>query len=109
MFAHTFRGSTWRTWLGLEDERQAFRRISSTCNARYVPERAHHLPRRPSPEFDRANRLPGYGGPPKQAKAEARPYYCHSRFSVLGLSISLSISSYVGPSFRLRGCFGGPP
>jgi anaerobic magnesium-protoporphyrin IX monomethyl ester cyclase len=26
MFAHTFRGSTWRTWLRLEDERQAFRR-----------------------------------------------------------------------------------
>jgi hypothetical protein len=26
MFAHTFRGSTWRTWLGLEDEREAFRR-----------------------------------------------------------------------------------
>ena len=26
MFAHTFRGSTWRTWLGLEDERAAFRR-----------------------------------------------------------------------------------
>ena len=26
MFAHTFRGSSWRTWLGLEDERAAFRR-----------------------------------------------------------------------------------
>ena len=26
MFAHTFRGSTWRTIVGLEDERQAFRR-----------------------------------------------------------------------------------
>jgi radical SAM superfamily enzyme YgiQ (UPF0313 family) len=26
MFAHTFRGSTWRTWLGLEDEREAFKR-----------------------------------------------------------------------------------
>jgi anaerobic magnesium-protoporphyrin IX monomethyl ester cyclase len=26
MMAHTFRGSTWRTWLGLEDEREAFRR-----------------------------------------------------------------------------------
>jgi hypothetical protein len=23
---HTFRGSTWRTWLGLEPERDAFRR-----------------------------------------------------------------------------------
>jgi anaerobic magnesium-protoporphyrin IX monomethyl ester cyclase len=26
MFAHTFRGSSWRTWLGLEHERTAFRR-----------------------------------------------------------------------------------
>jgi anaerobic magnesium-protoporphyrin IX monomethyl ester cyclase len=26
MFAHTFRGSSWRTWCGLEDEREAFRR-----------------------------------------------------------------------------------
>jgi anaerobic magnesium-protoporphyrin IX monomethyl ester cyclase len=26
MAAHTFRGSTWRTWLGLEDERRAFER-----------------------------------------------------------------------------------
>ena len=26
MFQHTFRGSTWRTMLGLEDERDAFRR-----------------------------------------------------------------------------------
>ncbi len=26
LLAHTFRGSTWRTWLRLEDERQAFRR-----------------------------------------------------------------------------------
>ena len=26
MFAHTFRGSTWRTWLGLEGERAAFER-----------------------------------------------------------------------------------
>jgi anaerobic magnesium-protoporphyrin IX monomethyl ester cyclase len=29
MFAHTFRGSTWRTWVGLEDEREAFRRYKS--------------------------------------------------------------------------------
>jgi anaerobic magnesium-protoporphyrin IX monomethyl ester cyclase len=29
MFAHTFRGSTWRTWVGLEDERQAFRRYKA--------------------------------------------------------------------------------
>ena len=26
MLGHTFRGSTWRTWLGLESEREAFRR-----------------------------------------------------------------------------------
>jgi hypothetical protein len=26
MFTHTFRGSTWRTWLGLEPERVAFDR-----------------------------------------------------------------------------------
>jgi hypothetical protein len=26
MAAHTFRGSTWRTWLRLEDERRAFER-----------------------------------------------------------------------------------
>jgi radical SAM superfamily enzyme YgiQ (UPF0313 family) len=26
MFAHTFRGSTWKTWLGLEPEREAFNR-----------------------------------------------------------------------------------
>jgi hypothetical protein len=26
MFGHTFRGSTLRTWLGLEDERKAFAR-----------------------------------------------------------------------------------
>jgi hypothetical protein len=26
MLAHTFRGSSWRTWLGLESERAAFRR-----------------------------------------------------------------------------------
>jgi anaerobic magnesium-protoporphyrin IX monomethyl ester cyclase len=29
MAAHTFRGSTWRTWLGLEDERDAFRRYQA--------------------------------------------------------------------------------
>jgi len=26
MAAHTFRGSTWRTWLRVEDERRAFER-----------------------------------------------------------------------------------
>jgi radical SAM superfamily enzyme YgiQ (UPF0313 family) len=29
MAAHTFRGSTWRTWLGLEDEHRAFQRYSA--------------------------------------------------------------------------------
>jgi radical SAM superfamily enzyme YgiQ (UPF0313 family) len=29
MFAHTFRGSTWRTWVGLEDEREAFKRYKA--------------------------------------------------------------------------------
>jgi hypothetical protein len=29
MFAHTFRGCTWRTWLGLEHERRAFGRYKA--------------------------------------------------------------------------------
>ena len=29
MLAHTFRGSTWRTWLGVESEREAFRRYKA--------------------------------------------------------------------------------
>ena len=29
MLAHTFRGSTWRTWFGLESEREAFRRYKA--------------------------------------------------------------------------------
>lgn len=29
MLAHTFRGSTWRSWLRLESEREAFRRYRS--------------------------------------------------------------------------------
>jgi anaerobic magnesium-protoporphyrin IX monomethyl ester cyclase len=29
MFAHTFRGATWRTWVGLEDERAAFQRYKA--------------------------------------------------------------------------------
>ena len=29
MLRHTFRGTTWRTWLHLEDEREAFRRYKS--------------------------------------------------------------------------------
>jgi anaerobic magnesium-protoporphyrin IX monomethyl ester cyclase len=42
MFAHTFRGSTWRTWLRLENERQAFRRYKALRRREreYVPERA---------------------------------------------------------------------
>jgi hypothetical protein len=39
MFAHTFRGATWRTWLGLEDERVAFRRYKALRRREreYVP------------------------------------------------------------------------
>ena len=39
MFAHTFRGSSWRTWVGLEDERQAFRRYRMLrgLEREYVP------------------------------------------------------------------------
>jgi hypothetical protein len=29
MFRHVFRGSTWRTWAGLESERDAFRRYKA--------------------------------------------------------------------------------
>jgi hypothetical protein len=29
MLRHTFRGTTWRTWLGLESEREAFRRYKA--------------------------------------------------------------------------------
>ncbi len=39
MFEHTFRGATWRTWLGLEDERVAFRRYKDLRRREreYVP------------------------------------------------------------------------
>ncbi len=39
MFVHTFRGSTWRTWAGLEDEREAFARykILRRQEREYVP------------------------------------------------------------------------
>jgi anaerobic magnesium-protoporphyrin IX monomethyl ester cyclase len=39
MFAHTFRGSTWRTWLRLEDDREAFRRYKAIRRQEreYVP------------------------------------------------------------------------
>ena len=45
MAAHTFRGSTWRTWLGLEDERRAFRRYCwlREREREYLPD----LPRTP--------------------------------------------------------------
>jgi radical SAM superfamily enzyme YgiQ (UPF0313 family) len=40
MFRHTFRGATWRTWLGLETERDAFRRYKEIRRREreYVPE-----------------------------------------------------------------------
>ena len=39
MFEHTFRGASWRTWLGLEDERVAFRRYKALRRREreYVP------------------------------------------------------------------------
>ena len=39
MFSHTFRGSSWRTWLGLEQEREAFRRYREMRRGEreYVP------------------------------------------------------------------------
>jgi hypothetical protein len=39
MFSHTFRGSTWRTWIGLEDERTAFNRYKAIRRQEreYVP------------------------------------------------------------------------
>jgi hypothetical protein len=39
MLRHTFRGSTLRTWLGLEDEREAFRRYRALrrVEREYVP------------------------------------------------------------------------
>ena len=39
MLAHTFRGASWRTWLGLEDDRAAFRRYKALRRREreYVP------------------------------------------------------------------------
>jgi anaerobic magnesium-protoporphyrin IX monomethyl ester cyclase len=39
LLAHTFRGSSWRTWLGLEDERRAFARFKTVRREEreYVP------------------------------------------------------------------------
>ena len=39
MFAHTFRGSSWRTWVGLEDDRAAFKRYKALRHGEreYVP------------------------------------------------------------------------
>jgi radical SAM superfamily enzyme YgiQ (UPF0313 family) len=46
MLGHTFRGSSWRTWLGLEDEREAFRRYKAIRRAErdYVPDDARASP-----------------------------------------------------------------
>lgn len=40
MFAHTFRGSSWKTWLGLESERKAFTRYRARRRAErdYLPD-----------------------------------------------------------------------
>jgi hypothetical protein len=42
MLAHTFRGSTWRSVVGLESERQVFRRYKArrAAEREYVPEPA---------------------------------------------------------------------
>jgi anaerobic magnesium-protoporphyrin IX monomethyl ester cyclase len=39
MLAHTFRGASWRTWLGLEDDRAAFTRYKALRRREreYVP------------------------------------------------------------------------
>jgi radical SAM superfamily enzyme YgiQ (UPF0313 family) len=49
MCRHTFRGSTWRTWLGLESERDAFKRYRAIrrVEREYLP--AEDLPRPQSP------------------------------------------------------------
>ena len=46
MFAHTFRGASWRTWLGIEDERVAFRRYKALrrLEREYVPPLPVRLP-----------------------------------------------------------------
>ena len=50
MFAHTFRGSTWRTWVGLEDERDAFRRYKALRREEreYVTEPSGSVPAEPA-------------------------------------------------------------
>jgi len=50
MFAHTFRGSTWRTWLRLEDEREAFRRYKALrrLEREYVPAPTAPVPAQPA-------------------------------------------------------------
>jgi hypothetical protein len=42
MLAHTFRGTTWRSVVGLETERQVFRRYKArrAAEREYVPETA---------------------------------------------------------------------
>lgn len=46
MFAHTFRGSTWRSALGLEDDRVVFARYKALRRAEreYLPAAVHHAP-----------------------------------------------------------------
>lgn len=44
MLRHTFRGMSWRTWLGLESEREAFRRYKTIRRAE-----RHYLPDVPAP------------------------------------------------------------
>lgn len=48
LLAHTFRGSTWRSWVGLEDARATFARYKARC-ARDREEMASGLPAAESP------------------------------------------------------------
>jgi anaerobic magnesium-protoporphyrin IX monomethyl ester cyclase len=50
MLSHTFRGSSWRTWVGLEDEREAFRRYKAIRRREreYVPAPAAPRPAQPA-------------------------------------------------------------
>jgi hypothetical protein len=46
MFAHTFRGSTWKSFVGLETQRDVFRRYKArrAVEREYVPEAAAPAP-----------------------------------------------------------------
>jgi radical SAM superfamily enzyme YgiQ (UPF0313 family) len=69
MLRHTFRGATLRTWLGLEDERAAFRRYKAI--------------RRGEREFfDEAISQPGVGSGTDRGQTRVRPGSDHARSAV---------------------------